>query len=183
MPPKHILMAVRSRDPILLVVLTLLLDLACEFIPPRVGVAEILTALAALSAGDLALAVQPLLCPCTPRRHSHTEVVQLASPQFPLNEDPLEPTMLLAGLDQRILLGEESDLLRECGHSLGAIQQVISHGCNRLIKLLLIMPLVTPVDPATPRYLQRLPAVMCEHMPPHAAALAGFVVPAFKRIP
>ena len=89
--------------------------------------------------------------------------------------------MLLAGLDHGILLCEESDLLRECGHSLGAIQQVISHGCNRLIELLLVMPVVTPADPTTPRYLQHLPAVVCEHMPPHAAALAGFVVPAFKR--
>ena len=52
MPPKHILMAARSLGSIVILVLALLLDLACELIPPRVGVAEILPALAALSTGD-----------------------------------------------------------------------------------------------------------------------------------
>ena len=92
--------------------------------------------------------------------------------------------MLFASFDDGVLLRELADLTRQRRDSLIRSQEVISHGCECLFQLRLVVLrlLVSQSAPCTPGLPQRAPAPVDHHTPPQPGRVVHSAAPGLQHL-
>ena len=120
-------MVLLTYDPILLCVITLLAGFPDNVVPVVQRMEQMLLPLTTQPSRYLRILSSSFADPCAPNSQSASQAAKTRAPQFTVHQHSLKTPVLLARLNDRILLSQQRHLLRKSGHSLICSQKIVAH--------------------------------------------------------